>query len=569
VDFLTFLALLRPLRSTFVDAPLLRLTQEGERRFRLVFEVSERRLPLVIGLADRRPWIGIPPPARRHRGPSGSFAGIAARELQGAVLRGLEGLGDDRVLRLEFANGQALVAELSGPAPNLVRLDRDGRVQGMARWPKSARSRLRPGEPYAAPSHPEGRTVPTRATAEELDRVLDRARGEGLDLEQALRRKLFGVGPETARLVVDESVARGVGAGTVLVERIERLRTGLDAPAVARTRLWPWPPTGVDAAELHQGPDAARTVGRFHAAADEEEEAATRLRGLRTILARQIRRLESARDKVERDRRTFADPDRHRRLAEALLAGMHDATRVGDHALVTDPYDAGRGQISVPAPARLSLPDAAELLFKRHRRARRGLEAAEERDRTLVAKLGALASIRAAHAETRGPEAADELERVLREAGLPVGLEVVPTSGRPAARSTPRLEGVRVFTSSDGWMLLVGKGGKENHRLTFKLAGPEDFWLHARGCPGAHVVIRNPERRKRPPQDTLEEAAALAAWYSDAREEGAADVQWTRRKNVRKARNAPPGTVLVKRFETVRIRPGLPAVPRDLPGGEA
>jgi predicted ribosome quality control (RQC) complex YloA/Tae2 family protein len=55
-----------------------------------------------------------------------------------------------------------------------------------------------------------------------------------------------------------------------------------------------------------------------------------------------------------------------------------------------------------------------------------------------------------------------------------------------------------------------------------------------------------------------EEAAAVAAWYSDARGETQADVVWTRRKYVRRKKGAPPGTVTVKRSDTVRVRPGLP-----------
>jgi predicted ribosome quality control (RQC) complex YloA/Tae2 family protein len=105
---------------------------------------------------------------------------------------------------------------------------------------------------------------------------------------------------------------------------------------------------------------------------------------------------------------------------------------------------------------------------------------------------------------------------------------------------------------------MAGKSGKENHRLTFKLATPEDFWFHALNSPGAHVVARNDERRARPPEATLEEAAAIAAWFSEAGRDEQVDVQWTRRKYVRRPRGAPPGTVIIKKFETIRVRPRLP-----------
>jgi predicted ribosome quality control (RQC) complex YloA/Tae2 family protein len=116
-----------------------------------------------------------------------------------------------------------------------------------------------------------------------------------------------------------------------------------------------------------------------------------------------------------------------------------------------------------------------------------------------------------------------------------------------------------MYLSRDGATVLVGKSGRDNHRLTFRIAAPEDFWFHALGVPGAHVIVRNPRRAPRPPQATLEEAAAAAAYYSQARDQPAVDVQWTRRKFVRKLRGAPAGTVSVKRSMTVRVRPRRPA----------
>lgn len=151
----------------------------------------------------------------------------------------------------------------------------------------------------------------------------------------------------------------------------------------------------------------------------------------------------------------------------------------------------------------------------------------------------------------------------MREAGIPVGLEPATRAGKAAALARrPRLEGVRMLTSSDGWSILIGRSARDNHRLTFDLAGPEDFWLHAQGCAGAHVVLRNESRLRQPPAPTLREAAAAAAWFSEARRQGWADVEWTRRKYVRHPRGAPPGKVLLKRSETLRVRPALPPCER-------
>ena len=73
------------------------------------------------------------------------------------------------------------------------------------------------------------------------------------------------------------------------------------------------------------------------------------------------------------------------------------------------------------------------------------------------------------------------------------------------------------------------------------------------------MILRNDERLASPPEASLRQAAAAAAWFSEGREQDQADVQWTRRKNVRKPRTAPVGTVVIKRSKTVRVRPAVPS----------
>jgi predicted ribosome quality control (RQC) complex YloA/Tae2 family protein len=101
----------------------------------------------------------------------------------------------------------------------------------------------------------------------------------------------------------------------------------------------------------------------------------------------------------------------------------------------------------------------------------------------------------------------------------------------------------------------VGRGARENHRLTFAVARPEDLWLHARDVPGAHVIVRDPEGRAS--AEDLREAAELAAFFSEAARQDQVEVHVTRRKHVRPARGAP-GRVTVGHSDTLRVAPRDP-----------
>ena len=98
-----------------------------------------------------------------------------------------------------------------------------------------------------------------------------------------------------------------------------------------------------------------------------------------------------------------------------------------------------------------------------------------------------------------------------------------------------------------------------NDYLTFRAASPEDYWFHARGWPGAHVVLKTAGGKGVPPEEIVRDAAALAAWYSGARAEAMADVACTLRKHVRRVKGKAPGKVILSNERVVRVAPGRPS----------
>ena len=106
----------------------------------------------------------------------------------------------------------------------------------------------------------------------------------------------------------------------------------------------------------------------------------------------------------------------------------------------------------------------------------------------------------------------------------------------------------------EGYEVLIGKGDADNDELTFALAAPEDFWLHAAGgVAGSHVVVRNPEKLDALPRPVLVRAAELAAWHSKARGRARVEVHVCRVADVHKRHGAPAGEVELRRWERVRV----------------
>lgn len=109
------------------------------------------------------------------------------------------------------------------------------------------------------------------------------------------------------------------------------------------------------------------------------------------------------------------------------------------------------------------------------------------------------------------------------------------------------------FKSSEGYQILVGKNNRQNDYLTLRLADNDDVWMHTKDIPGSHVIVKCAGHE--PSDQTLFEAAVLAAYYSKARMSAKVPVDYTKRKNVKKPSGAKPGMVIYETNNTAYVTP--------------
>jgi predicted ribosome quality control (RQC) complex YloA/Tae2 family protein len=261
----------------------------------------------------------------------------------------------------------------------------------------------------------------------------------------------------------------------------------------------------------------------------------------RAVLAeahREVRRLSRLLVHLEQDLAGLPDAASLRRHGEALLAAPSAVATGASEAAIPDPHAPG-AFLRVSLDPRLSAPANADRLFGRARRVDRSRQQIEAR----------LAETRRALEEARAKEA-----RALEARDL-ADVETGPSRHEEHREDPAAGRGPRHYLTSRGLSLLVGRGARENHHLTFAVARPEDLWFHARDVPGAHAILRDNEGRAT--AEDLREAAEVAAFFSDARGHAKVDVHVTRRKHVRPARGGM-GRVNVTHSDTLRVAPRDP-----------
>jgi predicted ribosome quality control (RQC) complex YloA/Tae2 family protein len=122
--------------------------------------------------------------------------------------------------------------------------------------------------------------------------------------------------------------------------------------------------------------------------------------------------------------------------------------------------------------------------------------------------------------------------------------------------SSPQPQKVRLitYTLPGGWPVLVGRTDADNDYLSFRVARPNDWWFHVRGMPGSHVILQGPPGAD-PDRETLQRAAAIAAYHSKARTAGVVAVSGTSVQDVRKPRGTKAGTVQIRHERVFKVRP--------------
>lgn len=270
-------------------------------------------------------------------------------------------------------------------------------------------------------------------------------------------------------------------------------------------------------------------------------------KSIHSKLTKSIRQQRKLREHLEEDLRRHGNPEEHKKIGDLLLANISTAVRNRSKVRISDYYAEGTPAIEVEVDENRSLQEEAAHRFRQYTKAKRATE-------EIAARLKQI-EIEIARLETR----VRELDQVIAsrdESALEAFEKPAPAPKVSSKKSSKpeKIPGVRRYLSTDGYEILVGRGSRDNDHLTFRVAQPNDLWMHAGDYPGSHVVVRNPTR-KEIPHRTLIEAAQLAGRFSQASEDTKVVIHYTERKFLSKPKGAAPGLVRLSRFRSITVEP--------------
>ena len=488
------------------------------------------------------------------------FCMLLRKHLIGAHIRKIEQPDWERMLLIRLdtrdemgdESEKTLAVELIGRSANVILVGADGRIiDCLRRMEYGGEGRgVLPGMIYRLPPKQEKLHFLT-CSAEELRYAID-AMEEGTELDKALIQSFSGLSP----LICRELAYRSRNSKDLLEKNALSLRETVEADDFS-PMLVSLDDTAKDfsflsinqygtAGKNERFDSFSELLDSFYARRDRAESRRRRSRELmktvKTAYERTVRKLSVQKEELAQTE----NREEIRRQAELITANMY-RIRKGQRELLCENYfEEGYPEIAIPLDPLKTPQQNAAALYKEFTRKK----AAKEHLTTLIGEgekqCDYLAAVLDEIERAENERDLADIRRELKETGY---LKKAKTTKADRAKPQAPLR----FISSDGLEILVGRSNMQNDELTFKLARRTDLWLHVQKLHGSHVVLRTDGIE--PPLRSIEEAASLAAYYSQGREAGKIPVDITQIRFVKKPAGALPGAVLYTDYSTVFVAP--------------
>ena len=238
------------------------------------------------------------------------------------------------------------------------------------------------------------------------------------------------------------------------------------------------------------------------------------------------------------------------RIFGELLTTYGYSLKGGEKELICENYYNGQEE-HIPLEESLSPIENAKKYFDKYDKAKRTERNLSTQVKESKNTLEHLQSIVNSLATAENAEDLDDIRREMGEYGYMKPISPKKKKERKEDKSSPR-----IFRSSDGYLLYVGKNNYQNEEVSFQIAEGRDFWFHVKGSAGSHVIAKTEGKSLEELPDRLfEEAAELAAYFSSEKESAKVEVDYTERKNLKKVVGGAPGFVIYHQNYSILVTP--------------
>lgn len=570
-DGITIAALVQELRSSLEGGKINKIAQPEPDELMFTIKNNRTTYRLLMSASASLPLLYLTEQNKPGPLTAPNFCMLLRKHIGSGRILHISQPGMERIIEFEIEHlnelgdlcQKRLIVELMGKHSNIIFCTPEGMILDSIKHVSATMSSVRevlPGRNYFIP-HTQEKYDPFTLTEELFYQTLCQ---KPLPIAKAIYTTLTGFSPSAAEEICHRSSIDG-GLPTEALSKLEKIHlyhtflrfmedisTGNFSPNIVSREQEPvefaaFPLTRFGNLYHKENYSSMSEVLHTYYAVKEQ---VTRIRQksaeLRRIVTTALERSVKKFQLQEKQMKDTEKKDKYRIYGELLTTYGYSAEPGSKSIEVLNYYT--NENMTIPLDSTISALDNAKKYFERYSKLKRTAEALEHQLKETQDDIVHLESISQALDIARKEEDLAELKEELTEYGYikrkHTGNKKVKITSRPFH-----------YISSDGFHMYVGKNNYQNEELTFRFATGNDWWFHAKGQPGSHVIVKT--NGEELPDRTFEEAGSLAAYYSKGRTAPKVEIDYTQKKNIKKPSGSKPGFVVYYTNYSLLISPDI------------
>lgn len=547
-------AIIDELNEQLVNGRVSKIHQPYQNEIVLVMRANRKNFKLLLSAHPSYARIQLTDIPYENPSTPPQFCMMMRKHLEGAILESIEQIDNDRIVRFLFKSRDEigdiqnvmLVVELMGRHSNIFIVEQDTmRILDTIKHVPSSQNTYRaimPGATYSAPPH-QDKLNPFEATEKEVTAVL--AKESELTTAKKFQEHFQGLGSDTINELIYRTEEQAKPFEEVFTSFFDTIKNRLTEPTLTtgtkKTIFSPLPYLSLEGSRM-SFPTLSQLLDEvYHNKAEKDrvkQQAANLFHLLRTELQRNKKKLK----KLQRELVETEGADEYRIKGEILTAFLHEMEKGQSSIELNNFYDDNR-PMTIDLDPRKTPSQNAQRYFSKYQKLKNAVSHLHQQMNQTQSEIDYLDTI-ATQLDLATPKDVNEIKEELIEQGY---LKKKTKKKQPKQKISKPDQ----YYSSDGTSILVGKNNLQNDQLTLKTARKSHIWLHTKDIPGSHVIIQDSE----PSEETLLEAANIAAYFSKSRLSASVPVDYVEVKRVRKPNGAKPGYVIYEGQHTVFVTP--------------
>ncbi|SHI94574.1 Rqc2 family fibronectin-binding protein [Parasporobacterium paucivorans] len=571
LDGITVSALVHELDSTLTGGRITKISQPEKDELLLTIKNNASQYRLLISAGASLPLMYLTDKNKQNPMTAPNFCMLLRKHINNAKITGITQPGLERVINISLEHfddlgdkrRKTLIVELMGKHSNIIFCNEENRIVDSIKHISSNVSSVRevlPGRDYFIPNTAD-KINPLEMTAEKFEEISQKP----MEAYKALYTSMTGLSPVVAQEIchrasiepfrtinelMPEEKMRLLGSITSMMKDV---KNKIFAPCIFYEKKIPVefsaiPLSVYEGLPVKQSESISEILETYFSEKDE----VTRIRQ-KTIELRQIiqNTLQKDYKKYDLQLKQLQDTekrDKFKIYGELITAYGYNLKPGSDKLVTVNYYD--DEEIAIPLDPTMSPIENAKRYFDKYGKMKRTNEALAEIIKQTSDEITHLESVSMALDMAQDEGDISEIREELVQSGY---------IRRRSEKNKRRTESNPLhFISSEGYHIYVGKNNLQNEYITFKLAGGNDWWFHAKGIPGSHVIVKSEGREL--PDLVFEEAARLAAYYSKGRSLEKVEVDYSLKKNIRKPGGSKPGFVIYHTNFSMIIEPDITGI---------